>query len=111
MHLYPDGLNPPGPISRGLQVLEIPVVRFICIIGLSVLFSGMFPWMMLATMPLFCHPDWPRGLLHKFPHFLQIILPADLPVQSSQHCIYEKKSVKPDEKLVRKFSYTDNIML
>lgn len=66
----------------------------------------MFPWMMLATMPLFCHPDWPRGLLHKFPHFLKVILPADLPVQSSQHCIYEKKSIKPDEKLVRKFLVT-----
>ncbi|XP_053388971.1 vitamin K-dependent gamma-carboxylase-like isoform X2 [Mercenaria mercenaria] len=65
----------------------------------SQLFSiGMFPWMMLATMPLFCHPDWPRGLLHKFPHFMKIVLPADLSLQTSQHCIYDKKSIKPDEK-------------
>lgn len=65
----------------------------------SQLFSiGMFPWMMLATMPLFCHTDWPRGLVPKFPQFLRFILPSDLPVQSSQHCIYNKKSIKPDEK-------------
>lgn len=65
----------------------------------SQLFSiGMFPWMMLATMPLFCYPDWPRGLLHKFPHVMKIVLPADLSLQSSTHCIYDKKSIKPDEK-------------
>ncbi|KAL4240239.1 hypothetical protein ACF0H5_001033 [Mactra antiquata] len=65
----------------------------------SQLFSiGMFPWMMLATMPLFCYPDWPRGLLQKLPHVLQPILPAKIDLQTSPHCIYEKKSVKPDDK-------------
>jgi hypothetical protein len=29
------------------------------------LFPGMFPYVGLATMLLFCHHDWPRKLIHK----------------------------------------------
>lgn len=66
----------------------------------SQLFSiGMFPWMMLATMPLFCHPSWPRKLFQNMPSYLKPVLPADRDLQSSPHCIYDKKSIKPDEKL------------
>lgn len=57
---------------------------------------GMFPWMMLATLPLFCHTDWPRGIIQRFPTFLRCLLPADMPLQTSKHCIYEKSSIKPD---------------
>ncbi|XP_064421622.1 vitamin K-dependent gamma-carboxylase isoform X2 [Latimeria chalumnae] len=55
----------------------------------SQLFSiGMFPYVMLATSPLFCYPDWPRRLLQKFPAFLRTALPPVEPPQPSEVCIY-----------------------
>ena len=43
----------------------------------SQMFSiGMFPWTMMATMPIFCHPDWPKKLIHRLPSTLQKVLPT-----------------------------------
>ncbi|XP_064603539.1 vitamin K-dependent gamma-carboxylase-like [Liolophura sinensis] len=64
----------------------------------SQIFSiGMFPWTMLATMPLFCYVDWPRALFRKFPSKLSCVLPLDDPPQPSRHCVYSKEQVKPEE--------------
>jgi len=60
----------------------------------------MFPWMMLATLPLFCYPDWPRVWLKKMPKIVSLILPAAIDVQPSTHCVYDKKMVKSEEKHV-----------
>ncbi|XP_052764482.1 vitamin K-dependent gamma-carboxylase-like isoform X2 [Mya arenaria] len=66
----------------------------------SQLFSiGMFPWMMLATMPLFCSPGWPRPLLSRFPAWLSPVLPAHMDLQTSNHCLYQKHDIKADEKM------------
>ncbi|XP_014206982.1 vitamin K-dependent gamma-carboxylase [Copidosoma floridanum] len=53
----------------------------------SQLFSiGMFPFVCLATMPLFCHPDWPRKYLRGIPWSRQ---------KANQHS--EKSMIKTGE--------------
>ncbi|XP_074649215.1 vitamin K-dependent gamma-carboxylase-like [Tubulanus polymorphus] len=55
---------------------------------------GMFPYTMLATMPIFCAADWPvRFMRTWFPKKLQIKV---APLQINDHCIYEKSFVKPE---------------
>jgi len=61
---------------------------------------GMFPWMMLATLPLFCPPNWPRPLVARLPAWLGSALPESQEPQSSSHCIYTKQQIKADEKQV-----------
>lgn len=72
----------------------------ICVLYILLFFSGMFPFMMLATLPLFCHADWPRALIQKLPRVLSPILPSDMDLQPSNHCIYDKKMIKSEEKQV-----------
>ena len=49
----------------------------------------MFPYAMLATMPVFCYTNWPRCLIGKMPTVLQRWLPSyDVTFQHSEHCIY-----------------------
>ena len=57
---------------------------------------GMFPWVCLATMPIFCETDWPRKVFRQFPVSLSFITPADNQLQRSSHCIYEKEDLKPE---------------
>ncbi|XP_076330015.1 gamma-glutamyl carboxylase [Tachypleus tridentatus] len=40
---------------------------------------GMFPYVMLATMPIFCSPDWPRPFISSSPAFLKCCLPVNEP--------------------------------
>lgn len=43
----------------------------------SQLFSiGMFPYMCLATLPIFCRPDWPKHLMDQSPALLKKVLPT-----------------------------------
>ncbi|XP_060642951.2 vitamin K-dependent gamma-carboxylase [Anolis sagrei] len=57
----------------------------------SQLFSiGMFSYTMLATSPLFCHPDWPRRLAARLPSALHVLLPLSRPPQPSPECVYTK---------------------
>eukprot|EP00794_Sanderia_malayensis_P015425 gene15425-16999_t len=43
----------------------------------SQMFSiGMFPWTMLATMPIFCDSDWPKKWLRRLPSVCRLIVPA-----------------------------------
>ncbi|PVD37474.1 hypothetical protein C0Q70_00064 [Pomacea canaliculata] len=64
----------------------------------SQLFSiGMFPWMMLATQPLFCNADWPRAVFRRIPHALRLLTPdVDEDTQPSSHCLYPKTYIKPE---------------
>ncbi|XP_038609868.1 vitamin K-dependent gamma-carboxylase [Tachyglossus aculeatus] len=56
----------------------------------SQLFSiGMFPYVMLASSPLFCSPDWPRRLAARSPHWLRGLLPAAAPPERSASCVYK----------------------
>ncbi|XP_074647934.1 vitamin K-dependent gamma-carboxylase-like isoform X2 [Tubulanus polymorphus] len=61
----------------------------------SQIFSiGMFPWTMMSTMPLYCAADWPIKLYRKLtPVCLHFKLS---PLQSSDHCLYDKNQVKPE---------------
>ncbi|KAM6395625.1 vitamin K-dependent gamma-carboxylase [Rhynochetos jubatus] len=55
----------------------------------SQLFSiGMFPYTMLASSGLFCHPDWPRRLLARCPRWVRGVLPSTQPPQPSPDCHY-----------------------
>lgn len=52
----------------------------------SQMFSiGMFSYTMMATLPLFCYPDWPRRL---------IPWRTSQPLQSNNHCVYSKEAAK-----------------
>ncbi|XP_033729386.1 vitamin K-dependent gamma-carboxylase-like, partial [Pecten maximus] len=53
---------------------------------------GMFSYMMLATLPLFCSPDWPRKVLQRIPLPCGLNTPQQL--QSNVHCVYPRKSPK-----------------
>ncbi|CAF1142299.1 unnamed protein product [Rotaria sordida] len=61
----------------------------------SQMFSiGMFPYTMLATIPIFFHNDWLRKFLNRFvPKFLYKVEP----VQYSSSCLYSKEEIKPEE--------------
>ena len=64
----------------------------------AVLLVGMFPYMMLATMPLFCAADWPKRLLRgRIPRLLSLVAPSVDQPQCSSHCLYSKEQVKPEE--------------
>ncbi|KAM7080870.1 vitamin K-dependent gamma-carboxylase isoform 1-T1 [Ciconia maguari] len=55
----------------------------------SQLFSiGMFPYTMLATSGLFCHPSWPRRLCARCPPWLRGVLPHTRPPRPSPDCHY-----------------------
>jgi vitamin K-dependent gamma-carboxylase len=61
----------------------------------SQLFSiGMFPYTMLATIPIFFHNDWPRKFLSRYaPKWLY----KEKPLQYSSSCLYSKEEIKPEE--------------
>ncbi|KAM9609655.1 vitamin K-dependent gamma-carboxylase isoform 4-T4 [Morphnus guianensis] len=55
----------------------------------SQLFSiGMFPYTMLASSGLFCHPSWPRHLCARCPPWLRGVLPSTQPPRPSPDCHY-----------------------
>ncbi|KAM6369612.1 LOW QUALITY PROTEIN: vitamin K-dependent gamma-carboxylase [Pluvialis apricaria] len=55
----------------------------------SQLFSiGMFPYTMLASSGLFCHPSWPRRLCARCPPWLRGGLPSTHPPRPSPDCHY-----------------------
>ncbi|XP_043459796.1 vitamin K-dependent gamma-carboxylase isoform X1 [Prionailurus bengalensis] len=65
----------------------------------SQLFSiGMFPYVMLASSPLFCSPEWPRKLVSHFPERLQELLPLKAAPQPSVSCVYKKSRAKGGQK-------------
>ncbi|XP_051496584.1 LOW QUALITY PROTEIN: vitamin K-dependent gamma-carboxylase [Apus apus] len=61
----------------------------------SQLFSiGMFPYTMLASSGLFCHPSWPRRLVARCPLWLRGGLPTLQPPQPSPDCYYGRGKQK-----------------
>lgn len=65
----------------------------------SQMFSiGMFPYVMLATLLIFCYADWPRQLFRKCPNFMKVVLSSDDVIQTSTSCIYSKEDIKPENK-------------
>lgn len=55
--------------------------------------TGMFPYTMLVTSPLFCYADWPRRFFSHFPEFLWPVLPTVTPPpQPSASCLYPSVS-------------------
>nr|XP_023023927.1 vitamin K-dependent gamma-carboxylase [Leptinotarsa decemlineata] len=65
----------------------------------SRLFSiGMFPYVCLATMPLFCDETWPRKIQSLF-------TTDNLEAAPSDSCIYPKDETRIDRDLVRKPSW------
>jgi vitamin K-dependent gamma-carboxylase len=56
----------------------------------------MFPYAMLATLPLFCSVDWPRKIICKLPKYLQLLAPKASDIQPSSHCVYDKEDIKPE---------------
>ena len=61
--------------------------------------TGMFPWAMLATTPLFCYPNWPRAIFRAVPRAMRLLTPDDESddTQPSPHCLYPKEYVKSEE--------------
>lgn len=57
-------------------------------------FLGMFPYVMLASSPLFCSPEWPRKLVSHCPKRLQELLPLKAAPQPSASCIYKRSRAK-----------------
>ena len=49
---------------------------------------GMFPYAMLATLPLFCAYNWPKKVFSCMPSFVNKILPSQAEPQASDHCVY-----------------------
>lgn len=61
-------------------------------------FLGMFPYAMLATLPLFCAVDWPRKVIPRLPKFFRVLFSTKTEIQPSSHCLYSKEEVKPEGK-------------
>ena len=58
---------------------------------------GMFPYAMMATMPLFCAYNWPKKVLSCLPNFMASILPSLDDPQTSTHCVYPVSTVSEDK--------------
>ena len=58
---------------------------------------GMFPYAMIATMPLFYSTEWPKKLMSKLPSWMQYCLPSTEDAKSSCHCVYS--AVVSEEKV------------
>ena len=58
---------------------------------------GMFPYTMLATLPLFCAYNWPKKLFSCLPNFMAKTLPSQDEPQTSAHCVYPGSPEGNDE--------------
>ena len=58
---------------------------------------GMFPYAMMATLPLFCAYNWPKKVLSCLPNFMARILPSLDDSQTSTHCVYPVSTVSEDK--------------
>ncbi len=54
----------------------------------------MFPYTMIATIPMFFHNNWPRKF---FNNYLPKWLYKDELLQYSSSCLYSKEEIKPEE--------------
>lgn len=53
----------------------------------AIMFSiGMFSYMCMALMPIFCRPEWPKNLVKIFPKFIQLFMPLSSPPQKNIMC-------------------------
>ena len=59
-------------------------------------YTGMFPWAMLCTIPLFYYFDWPRAIFNSIPGSLRLVTPDDDAddLKPSLHCVYTKQEVE-----------------
>ncbi|GIY81005.1 vitamin K-dependent gamma-carboxylase [Caerostris darwini] len=55
--------------------------------------AGMFPYVMIAMMPIFCASDWPKRVLSKIPKLRDM----DWKAGRSENCIYEEAEAPPQE--------------
>lgn len=87
--LEPQWHRPPGVTGRVVSESQIlfkeeysyvilpPLFLFLLFIYMLIyLFEGMFPYMCLATLPIFCRQDWPKYLMDKSPSLLKKVLPS-----------------------------------
>ena len=59
----------------------------------AVMFSiGMFSYMCMALMPIFCRPDWPKKLIRRLPEAAQILFPAAQDACDNQSCTLVENS-------------------
>lgn len=58
---------------------------------------GMFPYAMLATLPLFCAYNWPKKLFSHLPNVMAKIVPSHNDPQTNVHCVYPS-SAEPEVK-------------
>lgn len=58
----------------------------------AVMFNiGMFSYMCMAMIPIFCRPDWPKMIIRRCPNLLQLFLPLTSVAQTNNDdCIYEE---------------------
>ena len=69
--------------------------KHVCIQFLvSLSLSGMFPYTMLATIPIFFHNDWARKFLGRC---LPKLFYKERPLQYSTSCLYSKEDIKPEQ--------------
>lgn len=62
-------------------------------------FLGMFPYVMLASSPLFCSTEWPRKLVARCPKRLQKLLPTKDAPQPSASCVYKRARARAGPKV------------
>jgi len=63
---------------------------------------GMFPYTMLATMPLFCAYNWPKKMLSHLPNTLAKIIPSQDVAQTNPHCVYVSSDENDEKQQDRK---------
>lgn len=66
----------------------------------------MFPYTMLASSGLFCHPSWPRRLCARCPPWLRGGLPTTRPPRHSPDCHYggARGGLRPRQHLAAAFT-------
>lgn len=59
---------------------------------------GMFPYTMMASLPIFCSERWPKNLLSRLPAKLSILTPPLSDANPSSHCIYPSQEPEKNDK-------------
>ena len=60
---------------------------------------GMFSYMCMAVIPIFCRPYWPKKIIRMLPSFLQRVLPSTEVSMDNKSCTLTKQPPSKKKKL------------
>ncbi|GFQ84330.1 vitamin K-dependent gamma-carboxylase [Trichonephila clavata] len=69
---------------------------------------GMFPYVMIAVMPIFCSSNWPKKVFYQIPKLREVVLYESAPGKS-EDCVYTEPDVRPEEQVESSEKHTSSV--